>query len=325
MIALRVFTLLLVGSATVAALGDEPAPTTAEIRASVERALPHIAEQGQWWIEEKKCVTCHRVGNMAWSLAAARHRDLAVDDRLDEWFNWSIDHVLSENDQGKLVAKGNKEGLAQLLLARPLFGDTSNRDDDFAKFDQVFLDDQQSDGSWKPCGQLPMQKRDSAETTTVSTMWIALSVADRWPQNEHRANFDLALQSVDASKPGQSTEWYAVRLLLALKVNDARTSAAMAEHLRNQQNDDGGWGWIVGQQSDALGTGLSLYALSRLTAGDPEASVIRGQRFLLNTQREDGTWEVRGTKEKKKDKTVETAAYWGATWAVLGLTSNLTD
>ncbi len=54
-----------------------------------------------------------------------------------------------------------------------------------------------------------------------------------------------------------------------------------------------------------------------------DAPVARGQQFLVRTQRDDGAWLVHGTKSGKKDREQETAVYWGATWAVLGLTAGL--
>lgn len=45
--------------------------------------------------------------------------------------------------------------------------------------------------------------------------------------------------------------------------------------------------------------------------------------FLVETQRDDGSWAVKGTKEKKKDNVEETAVYWGTTWAAIALLETL--
>lgn len=91
--------------------------TTAQVRETVQRSIPYIEEKGLWWIEQKKCVTCHRVGTMVWSLQAAKQHGFEVSPRLEEWTQWSIDGSLAKNDKGKITGLGNKEGVAQLLLS----------------------------------------------------------------------------------------------------------------------------------------------------------------------------------------------------------------
>jgi hypothetical protein len=46
-------------------------------------------------------------------------------------------------------------------------------------------------------------------------------------------------------------------------------------------------------------------------------------QFLVETQRDDGSWDVRGTKERKKNGLEETSTYWGTTWATIGLLQTL--
>ena len=96
----------------------------------------------------------------------------------------------------------------------------------------------------------------------------------------------------------------------------------MAGELAKQQQSDGGWGWLVNDPSDALGTGMALYALLQTSSVEP-AVIQRAQQFLVATQGDDGSWPVKGTKAKKRDSVQETATYWGTTWAVIALTESL--
>ena len=69
---------------------------------------------------------------------------------------------------------------------------------------------------------------------------------------------------------------------------------ALAQELIREQRTDGGWGQLTGLDTDAYGTGQSLYALMEggsISSGDP--AVRRGLDFLLRTQFADGTWHVR--------------------------------
>jgi len=80
--------------------------------------------------------------------------------------------------------------------------------------------------------------------------------------------------------------------------DDARLGRARAWLLAHQ-NDDGGWGedlrsyrdpaWIGRGASTASQTAWALLALVAL--GDRGAAARRGVRFLVDTQRADGTWD----------------------------------
>ncbi|MCA9006642.1 MAG: terpene cyclase/mutase family protein [Planctomycetaceae bacterium] len=298
-------------------------PTTVQIRETVQRGIPYIEEKGLWWIEEKKCVTCHRVGNMVWSLQAAKQRGFTVSDRLPEWRQWSIDKSLANNDKGKITGLGNKEGVAQLLLSpdpdekNPALKETRN------KLAAILLEEQRSDGSWKAGGQLPFQKRPAAETDAVSTMWLTLALLAEGKNEASTPAITRAMKYIAASSPGKSVEWYAVRLLLAVQSGETEVRDQLVKQLRSQQHPDGGWGWMIADDSDALGTGLALYALLPAGVDRNDPAVKGAQQFLVSTQRDDGSWPVRGTKEKKKKSVQETAVYWGTTWAVLGLVESL--
>ena len=94
--------------------------------------------------------------------------------------------------------------------------------------------------------------------------------------------------------------------------------------LLNEQNDDGGWGWIRGEASDAMATGQALYALrqSDLSAATNQTLVAASDKavsFLLAQQTDDGSWPTKGTKKIRKDKITETATYWASGWATIGL------
>ena len=214
-----------------------------QVRETIRRSIPYIEEKGLWWIEEKKCVSCHRVGTMVWSLGAASQHGFSVSDRLDEWFNWAIETSLAKNDKGKVVGAGNKEGVAQLLLARSLINERSDHVSSDSTFVSVIAADLQANGSWKPGGQLPSQKRAESETADVTTMWLALALADCDSRNDRPAELDRAIKHIETIPPGKSTEWYVVRLLLAQRLGDEKTASAMVEGLRGQQQPDGGWGW----------------------------------------------------------------------------------
>jgi len=309
---------------TFATVGVLPAgePTTAQVRETVQRSIPYIQAKGASWIEEQKCVSCHQVNTMVWSLSAARRNSFQVSDNLDDWIKWATDTSLSKNDKGEVVGLGNKEGVAQLLLSLDSDADKCTVRKELTT---LLADGQKPDGSWKPGGQLPSQKRPRSETVTVSTMWLALALMTEQASETNTPAVERALSFTEASPPGKSTEWYAVRLLLAVQLEDYELRDRLVKTIREHQQPDGGWGWLVAEDSDALGTGFAIYALLHAGVSSEDASIKRAQQFLINTQRADGSWAVNGTKAGRKDYVEETSVYWGTTWAALGLMAGLPD
>ncbi len=47
--------------------------------------------------------------------------------------------------------------------------------------------------------------------------------------------------------------------------------------------------------------------------------MLKATQFLLSTQQADGSWQVKGTKQGRKDRVEETACYWGTAWAAIAL------
>ncbi|MFH5802978.1 hypothetical protein [Alienimonas sp. DA493] len=303
--------------ALTAVLPDESAPAdAAAARAAVERAVPYLQTAGDRWIEQKDCVSCHRVGNQLWALGVAAQSGAAGDGRFEERAAWAAMASLAETDDGPPAGAGNREGVAQLLLAPGAVPDAEQR----AALVALLRDGQREDGGWDAGGQLPMQKRPKAETEVASALWIALAL--------HGADaadpaVDRAAAFADAAPTPVSVEPLAARLLLAAARDEPAARDRLIADLKTNQRPDGGWGWLTDEQSDALGTGLALFALleAGVPPGDPAALAAR--RFLVDSQRPDGSWAVRGTKEKGRGRVTETASYWGAAWATAALARGL--
>jgi squalene-hopene/tetraprenyl-beta-curcumene cyclase len=280
-------------STIVASSPEGHAAVTSQVRAAVQRSVSFIEEKGQWWIDEKNCSSCHRVGPMVWSLSAARQRGFTVSEKLDAWIDWAVETYLAADDKGKVAGSGDKEGVAQVLLMLDETNAKSVGGESLDRLARLIIDGQQADGSWKPGGQLPSQKRPATETADVSTMWLALSLIGRESVEGSVAAVNKATDRIKASPAGKSTEWYVSRLLVAQRANDSSAVQQMVEALRSQQNPDGGWGWLVGETSDALGTGMGLYALVRTGSSADDATIQRAQQFLVATQRDEGSWAVK--------------------------------
>ena len=263
---------------------------------------------------------------MLWSLSSARHRGFEVDsERLRKWQEWSVTPAAfvqlnerEELDVSQTLAS-NIDTLNMLLLAAdsdrsfattPTSGTTWK-----TEFASALIQNQAGDGSWLACGQLPAQKRPKQETTQVTVMWTLLTLKR---QDKSPTDRESALAMTQNDQP-LSTEYVAVCLLLSQHVKELDL-ATLRRDLIDRQNEDGGWVWLTAEPSDPLATGMAIYALRYTSQPEEiESSLAAADQFLLRTQRDDGSWNVPGTKQKTRDKPTPTSNYWGTGWAVIGL------
>jgi hypothetical protein len=311
-------------------LAADAPPTDGNVRAAVERSLPFIEAEGQRWIDEKKCVTCHQVPFMVWSVSAAESRGLAADcQKLDTWRAWAIDwqHMANKEQLEKgrrLTLENHPDAVAQLLLSRGTNQREAVAADWPALFAECLAAGQQPDGSWKAGGQLPGQKRPVRETNEVTTMWAMLALHAYAPAaDSFRDPMAKARAWLGSKTVGESTEWWAARLLIERAAGNTVEAERIREALCKSQHDDGGWGWLTNDESDAFGTGLALYALARDGLAADHPAIAQGRNFLIRTQQSDGSWSVRGTKKSKSQQIEPTATYWGTCWAVIGLAETM--
>lgn len=313
----------------------EQNPETQAIRRTIERSVPFIERQGAEWIANKDCLSCHHTSFMVWSLNAAKQKGIHVDaDKLSEWNKWATDwqHMVVAASRATAVREDTLNGqfdtVAQLLLGRPALDSGANPPQWFVEYTSDLMKGQQPDGSWKSGGQLPSQKRPKRETQEVSTMWALLALqASDVRSNVHDETQTAALEKargwLGPQTPGQSTEWWATRLMLERRRGKADKADELRAELLKRQRADGGWGWLCDEDSDALGTGIALFALGGESSPATHPAVANARQFLLGKQSAEGSWPVRGTKQNRKDHVEPTSTFWGTCWAVIGLCATL--
>ena len=302
-----------------AAAAGEPGGAGEPAGDALPRAAAYLEREGDRWIEEQGCATCHRVGNAVWAVAAARRAGVGTGDWAARRAAWAAAAALSPGDDGAPAGAKNREGVAQLLLAPGAVADPAVRAD-LAALLRADPPGAGGDG-WTAGGQLPMQRRPKPETDAASALWVALALLREDPADPAAA---AAVAWADDRPGAVSAERLAVRLLVAAERDETDAAADLAARLRAAQNPDGGWGWRLGEESDALGAGLAVHALraagGNAAAIEDAAAIAAGRRFLVETQRPDGSWAVPGTKRSHRGRVTETASYWGTAWAALALT-----
>ena len=190
---------------------------------------------------------------------------------------------------------------------------------------------QLADGSWTPGGQLTGMLWTLPTANQATTRWATLALGSyEAPDPKRSASIEKALAYLRQQTPNpDNREWLAIRILFERRFGSDEEVAKLRQQLLDAQNGDGAWGWEKGVPSDALTTGLAIYVLAKVRAGD-DSSVFRDARkWLLASQQPDGSWLTPSkyftkptTPEQMKVRD-EIYHYWGTAWATIGFLDTL--
>jgi squalene-hopene/tetraprenyl-beta-curcumene cyclase len=315
--------LMIVAAVQEAPSSDDGAPQ--DVRAAVGRSLPFLEREGVAWKETRGCTSCHHVPMMIWTHHEAEEHGFTIDKTaVEEAESWALGQYLKHPEfmptgQDKsFPRRGPGPGSVYLALG---VGAAGHKDGPSAealgKFSGHFAGIQEGDGSWAIKQSTP----PLVDGDDVATLLILLAMdgTDTDAVGQARRK---ALEWLGRAPCRDETQPLALRAMVAARFGRGDEAQKSAARLRGRQNGDGGWSQVEGRGSDALATGQALCALA--AAGEePESPAIRrARRFLLDSQREDGSWLVRTRTPRGHDEIV---TYYGTGWATIGLIRSLPD
>ncbi len=191
---------------------------------------------------------------------------------------------------------------------------------------------QRADGSWHvgAAARPPAEEGDIFRTAVCIRALQSYSPPGRAAEIASRVA--KAREWLSQAKP-QTTEDRAMQLLgLHWSGADGHSLKTFAKALLDTQQSDGGWRQRNAQATESYSTGEALYALASAAGIAPSNRAYqRGVKFLLSTQKSDGSWFV-------ASRTPEIQAYfeggfpyghdqwissWGTAWAAIALTQAL--
>ncbi|MEP6783516.1 MAG: ankyrin repeat domain-containing protein [Acidobacteriota bacterium] len=287
--------LLLDAGAKDEAMTPAPAPSPASsARAAIERALPLLQQSDATFLKKSGCVSCHNNSLTAFTVSAARQKNVRVDAaiagdqqrRIGAYLEGWRDRTL----QGVGIP-GDADTISYILNGLAAEGYAGDLQTDAQAF---FLKRAQfADGHWSTFANRPPIESSAIEVTASSVR--AMQV---YAPPARRAEFDAAIAAGAAwlrTATPRVNEDRAFQLL-GLHWTNAATSAidAAGRALLQEQRNDGGWAQLATLESDAYATGQALYALvesGAVATNDP--AYRRGVDFLLKRQLADGSWFVR--------------------------------
>lgn len=267
---------------------------------AIQRALPllgHTAEfsavQFVKHASNQKCVSCHQqqVPFAAMSIAGSRH--FAVDpailrhqlELLQQGFEGDLETGFEATFHPEPCINQGYLSLDLALAHQP----GSEATDSMAHLVSTI---QHPDGHWD--WNLPRPPIQASEITSTA---FGIHILKHFGIPARQREMDAQIRRARAwlaKADVETTEEKAYQLLgLAWAGDSASALRSRVDDFLRSQRADGGWAQLEGLQSDAYGTGLSLYALldaGKLSANHP--AVQRGIAYLLRTQLSDGSWYV---------------------------------
>jgi N-acyl-D-amino-acid deacylase len=304
----------------------------ADPRVSVERAVNLSLPTAPVAYQKRGCISCHSQALVAMAAAAARAKGIAVN---EEMAQTNLKQIIAaftpaaeQAMQGDQPA-GNIITIGYVMMA--LAAEKHPFDKITAALTHIASALQLPDGSWTPNGV----SRPPMEDSLVSATAMGVRAMTLYPiaGEKHQSDEKLlrARRWLLAVTP-HSAEDRAMRLmgLAWAKASSADIAAAVRQVVR-QQESSGGWRQREELEPDAYATGISLYALAAAGAPATDQAYVRGIRFLLQSQYQDGSWLV-------KTRSYPTQPYYesgypfgnnqwisvaGASWASLAIARTL--
>jgi hypothetical protein len=275
------------------AAGDEPL-VQQEVRSAVEKALPLLEKGALGHRENRTCFACHNQGIPIQALTTARSRGFAINEaELQRQLQFIAD-FLGRNRESYLQGKGQGgqvDTAGYALLTLSVAGWPA--DETTAAVAEYLLQYQQDSDHWKTTSNRP-----PSEASLFTTNYVAIRGLKAYSPPEQAKRIPRRLKQVHAflrQRQAEDTEDRVFRLR-ALKATDATAEelAAAAQELVATQHAEGGFRQLDSLEPDAYATGTALVALHQ-AGGMPTSDPVyqRGLRFLLRSQLEDGSWQVK--------------------------------
>jgi Tol biopolymer transport system component/ankyrin repeat protein len=263
-----------------------------EIRDAALKSLSLLDGVNRTWLKQGYCYSCHNDGLFNKLHSVARRHGLPVDETVAlraarKTYGWASN--ADEAIQGfYFVDPALVDGHELIALHDAGYPATLP----LQAYARRLAHLQTPAGNWISSDRRPPQSNSQWSATEVSLE----AIRDYLPESlaaKKREIFRRAQQWLTTAKP-ESAEDGANQVLALLAIDAPKSAIARAvEELTAAQRHDGGWSQIPYRPSDSYATGLVLAALN--AAGVPPAapSYQRGLRFLIDTQKPDGSWYVR--------------------------------
>ena len=298
-------------------------PTQISTDQAIERAIPILQSSAKQWLESATCTSCHHQSLGSIAIATVRDQGFTVN---EIGAKSQIDAVVNRSNKTILKMYNGEGAIGQFGFAFGLLGAGAENAPQSEFTDAVVHQlkiRQGSDGAWISVShRQPLE--DARETITA----IAVRDLALYGGPSAQSNIDRAREWLIKTHPVHHEG--RVMKLFGLVWSNASQQAinASAKELVNYQNADGGWSQLPGLSTDAYATGQATVALRLSNFEAAKPSIEKARKFLINTQKTDGTWHIVTRRKTGGLPYFETGfpymedqfiSYAGSAWAVTAL------
>lgn len=270
-----------------------PLPAHADLKASIDRSRTLLGTMSATVAEKGACASCHSHNILDIVDRAARLKRLPVAAALQRQILTRVPYLTPANILERFDVPGFPDTTAFALVG---LASSEYPPDRITDAIAVRLAAQQARGGYWAKGIMPITRppiEDGSITTTAMAVRGLASFAPPARRAETEERLARARSWLTAAKPGTTEDRNMQLLGLFWAGAAAEPRARLAEGIIRQQRPDGGWAQSDHLASDAYATGESLFALAEAGGiSTTHDAYQRGVRYLLSTQRADGSWYV---------------------------------
>jgi hypothetical protein len=262
-----------------------------DVRTAVQRSVSLLERATSQFFAKGNCFACHEQPAAAIAVGAARAKGITIDEKAAVERTAQITAALNGSQLEGAAPLGGADNNLYLAEALLNSGYASDRKTDILAANLAAY--QGGDGGWHLPGyaRSPLQDNDFSRTAMAIQALKTYGTPGRAAEMKER--IERAKQWLLRATP-VTLEDYDMRLFgVAATGASAAQLRKLAEPILARQRPDGGFAQRDTLASDAYATGMTLRALANAGVVKPADEVYRkGVRFLLGTQKPDGSWHV---------------------------------
>jgi len=272
---------------------------TTAVRGAVNKSLPLLQSIGPRFIETTGCVSCHHNSLPAMAVGLARERGFKTDERLareNAEMTLRVGMKVREKMfQQEILRSGAEFVHLPFTGSYVLLGLAAEKQPPDKTTDAIvhhLIGEQTADGRWGGKQNRPPIEYSDVSATALTIRALRL-YGPKGRAEEIERHIERARSWLVRTTPTSNEERTFQLLGLGWAGASGKEIEKSAKGLLAEQRADGGWAQLSRLESDAYATGQALVALHQaggLPLNDP--AYRRGVRFLLKTQRDDGSWLV---------------------------------
>jgi squalene cyclase len=314
---------------------SSPAWANDALKPAIDKGIKRIEQGAANYPKQRSCFSCHHQAMSIMAMQSAQERGFKVNgDLLKQSVQFSL-KTFTKKDQ---LIKGQGVGGANTTVAYALLTLASvdyPADDTTGNLVQFLLARQRKDGAWPATANRPPSEGSVFTTAALALLALQKYGADKSLDDDLRKEVKKAMaKSADWLAKNQpkthEDRVFHLRGLVYAKA-DAKQIDAARKALIEAQRPDGSWSQLADLTGDSYATGSALIALRSAGMHVKDAVYEKGTAYLLDTQKEDGSWFV-----KTRSRPIQTffdngdpgdksqfISFAATNWALLALLENV--